>query len=93
MRCANPLCCCDSPYLRGGSLHLLELEMSPDSPTENEDSGFPMRSAPQKFFWLCADCMKVFTPKQWTPTGVLLVLRDKAVTGSSVGTVLQIGFS
>ena len=84
MRCANPLCCFDSPYLRDGALHLLELEVSADPQLEREDSGFPMRSSPQRFFWLCADCMKIFSPRRWTSSGVVLVLRDKAAMRSGV---------
>ena len=84
MLCANPLCCCDSPYLRDGSLHLLELEVSADPLLERADGGFPMRSSPQRFFWLCADCTKLFTPRRWTSSGVVLVVRDKGAAQSGV---------
>jgi len=75
MRCINPACDRETSYLRDGSLYLLELETLTDSLFENEDSGFPMRSLPQRFFWLCADCAGVFTATQWTTAGVRLRLR------------------
>jgi hypothetical protein len=33
---------------------------------------FPVCAAPQKYFWLCADCSRDFILWRWTPEGVLL---------------------
>ncbi len=82
MRCINPACDRETSYLRDGSLYLLELEMMADSLFESENSGFPMRSLPQKFFWLCADCAGVFTATQWTPAGVRLRVRARGTQRS-----------
>lgn len=84
MRCANPLCCCDSPYLRSGSLHLLEMEVSADLMSQSDDKGFPMRLSPQRFFWLCADCTARFIPRRWTPSGIVFALRNEATTHSDL---------
>ncbi len=78
MRCINPACDRETSYLRDGSLYLLELETLADSLFESENSGFPMRSLPQKFFWLCGDCAGVFKAIQWTPSGVLLRRRARS---------------
>ncbi len=86
MRCINPACDRETSYLRDGSLYLLELEMMADSLFESEDSGFPMRSLPQKYFWLCSDCAGVFTATKWTPAGVRLRLRrtQRSVDGAQL---------
>ncbi|MGB8480940.1 MAG: hypothetical protein WCE63_19215 [Acidobacteriaceae bacterium] len=89
MRCINPACDRETSYLRDGSLYLLELETLADSLFESENSGFPMRSLPQKFFWLCADCAGVFTATQWTPAGVRLRLRASRTERSMDGAQLQ----
>ena len=89
MRCINPACDRETSYLRDGSLYLLELETLADSLFESENSGFPMRSLPQKFFWLCADCAGVFTATQWTPSGVRLRLRARRTQESMDGAQLQ----
>jgi len=89
MRCINPACDRETSYLRDGSLYLLELEMLAESLFESETSGFPMRSLPQKFFWLCADCAGVFTATQWTPSGVRLRLRARGTQRSEDTTQLQ----
>ncbi len=89
MRCINPACDRETSYLRDGSLYLLELETLADSLFESENSGFPMRSLPQKFFWLCADCAGVFTATQWTPAGVRLRLRARRKQASMDSAQLQ----
>ena len=89
MRCINSACDRETSYLRDGSLYLLELETLPDSLRESESSGFAMRSLPQKFFWLCAECAGVFTPTQWTPSGVRLRLRHKRTEGTMDGAQSQ----
>jgi hypothetical protein len=82
VKCTNPECFFDSPYLRDGSLHLLELELHSDRRIESNERGFPMRSSPRRFFWLCVKCAKRFTIAKWTPSGVVLALR-KLVTLTS----------
>lgn len=77
MQCINPACNRETSYLRDGSLYLLELETLAESLCESDKSGFPMRSLPQKFFWLCGDCAGVFKATQWTPSGVLLRRRAR----------------
>jgi hypothetical protein len=80
MQCANPSCGCDAPYLRDGSLHLLELEVSADRRLEGGEGGFPMHSSPQKYFWLCPDCTKVFSITKWTSSGIVLTPRKKHIS-------------
>ena len=77
MQCANPKCGCDAPYLRDGSLHILELEASANLRLEGAEDGFPIHSSPQRYFWLCAECTEVFSITKWTPSGVVLTARKK----------------
>ena len=77
MQCANLKCGCDAPYLRDGSLHLLELEASANRRLEGDEGGFPRHSSPQRYFWLCGECTKVFSITKWTPSGVVLTLRKQ----------------
>ena len=79
MHCANPDCCCDTFDLPGGSLWLMELEVSRDQSIENEDNGFPIRILPLKYFWLCIECSQRFVLSQWTPTGIVLAPRRSLV--------------
>jgi len=72
MLCANPQCRRDAQYFRDGSLVLVEFESGPNHRFEHEDEGFPTRSSPRKFFWLCADCASQFLLKSWTRFGVVL---------------------
>jgi hypothetical protein len=80
MRCANPQCACESPYLRDGSLHLLELETPANRRLYVEESGFPMRASPQRYFWLCGECTKVFSITKWTPSRVVLTPRKQYIS-------------
>lgn len=89
MRCVNPACDRETSYLRDGSLYLLELETLAGSLSGLENSGFPMRSLPQRFFWLCADCAGIFTATQWTPAGVRLRLRARRTQPSNDNAPLQ----
>src|ERR1017187_6313524 len=77
MQCANPKCGCDAPYLRDGSLHLLELEAPANRRLEGDEGGFPRHSSLQRYFWLCGECAKVFSIAKWTPSGVVLPLRKQ----------------
>ena len=77
MQCANPKCGRDAPYLRDGSLHLLELEASANRRLEGDESGFPRHSSPQRYFWLCGECTQVFSITKWTSSGIILTPRKK----------------
>ncbi len=80
MHCANPKCVRDAPCLRDGSLHLLELEAAANRLPEKDECGFPMRSLPQRYFWLCGECTKVFSIARWTALGVVLALRKQYIS-------------
>ena len=73
MRCTNPSCCNDSFDLRGGALRLMELDVSRDPLIESEDNGFPCRTRPARYFWLCVECSEKYSLCSWTPSGVVLV--------------------
>jgi hypothetical protein len=71
MQCSNPQCSKELVYLREGRLDLLELELhSHDQVTP--DDGFPVKSLPSRFFWLCGECAKTHRIKRWTPSGLVL---------------------
>jgi hypothetical protein len=82
MLCANPDCCCDTFDQPGGSLWLMELEESRDRSIESEDNGFPIRTLPLKYFWLCVECSQRFSLSQWTPEGIVLTPRRNLVQHS-----------
>ena len=77
MQCANPKCLSDAPYLRDGSLHLLELEAGANRRLEGDEGGFPRHSSPQRYFWLCGECTRMFSIAKWTPSGIVLTLRKQ----------------
>jgi len=77
MRCANPQCPKELFYLREGSLQVLELESDSDDQTRQDDGAFAMKPLRSKFFWLCGECSKTHIIKQWTTSGLVLVLRSQ----------------
>ena len=77
MQCANPKCSRELLYLREGRLELLELESHAHDQVLADDDGFPVKSLPSRFFWLCGACTKTHIIKRWTPSG--LVLESHAV--------------
>src|SRR5271156_308317 len=77
MQCANPKCSKELLYLREGRLELLELELHFHDQALVEDEGFPLKSLPSRFFWLCGECAKTHIMKRWTTSG--LVLESHAV--------------
>ena len=81
MRCANPHCSKDLLYLREGSLQLLELESDSDDQSRQDDDAFAMKPQLSKFFWLCGDCSKTHIVKQWTTSGLVLMLRNQKTAG------------
>ena len=72
MHCANTRCNQHARDLRGGTLRLVELDVPPEDRIVRGDGGFPVCSVPSKYFWLCAECSKLWTIERWTPTGLLL---------------------
>jgi hypothetical protein len=75
MRCANPQCSKELLYLREGSLQLLELESDSDDQSRLDDGAFAMKPLRSKFFWLCGECSKTHIVKEWTTSGLILMLR------------------
>ena len=72
MQCANPQCSKELFYLREGRLELLELESHSDDQGLADDGGFPIKSLPSRFFWLCGECTKTHIIKRWTTSGLVL---------------------
>lgn len=70
MQCANPECCCALFDQPGGSLWLMELDVSCDELIEGDEYGFPVCTLPMKYFWLCVDCSQKFVVRRWTRSGV-----------------------
>ena len=81
MRCANPQCSKELLYLREGSLQLLELESDSDDQSGQDDGAFTMTPLRSKFFWLCGECSRTHILKQWTTSGLVLVLRNQKMAG------------
>jgi hypothetical protein len=77
MRCANPKCSKELLYLREGSLQLLALEPDSDNQFSQDDGAFATKPLRSRFFWLCGECSKTHIVKQWTTSGIVLVLRNQ----------------
>jgi hypothetical protein len=77
MQCANPKCSKELLYLREGSLQLLALEPDSDDQSRQDDGSFAMKPMRSRFFWLCGECSKTHIVKQWTTSGVVLMLRNQ----------------
>ena len=75
MQCANQQCAKELHYLREGRLELLELESYSHGRVAGDDGGFPIKTFPSKFFWLCGECAKTHFIKRWTASGVVLESR------------------
>jgi hypothetical protein len=82
MRCANPRCSKELLYLREGSLQLLALESDSGEESKQDDGAFAMKELRSRFFWLCGECSKTHIVKQWTTSGLVLVLRNQKTAGS-----------
>ena len=76
-QCANPLCFKELLYLREGRLELLELELHAGDQLLTDDDAFAMRPLPSKCFWLCGECAITYILKRWTPSGLVVVLRNQ----------------
>jgi hypothetical protein len=81
-RCANLQCSKELLYLREGSLQLLELESDSNDQPDQDDGAFAMKPLRSKYFWLCGECSKTHIVKQWTTSGLVLVLRNQKTAGS-----------
>ncbi len=81
-QCANPQCSKELLYLREGSLQLLELESDSDDQSHQDDGSFAVKPVRSKFFWLCGECSKTHVVKQWTTSGLVLVLRNQKTAGN-----------
>jgi hypothetical protein len=77
MQCANPQCLKELLYLREGRLDLLELEPHAGDQPPPDDDAFAMRPLPSKCFWLCGECAITYIVKRWTPSGLVVVLRNQ----------------
>ncbi len=77
MQCANPQCLKELLYLREGRLELLELEPHAGDQLLPDDGAFAMRSLPSKCFWLCGECAITYIVRRWTPSGLVVVLRNQ----------------
>jgi hypothetical protein len=82
MRCGNPQCSKELLYLREGSLQLLALEPDSDDQFRQDDGAFAMKPHRSKFFWLCGECSKTLIVKQWTTSGLVLMLRNQKKASS-----------
>jgi hypothetical protein len=71
MLCANPHCSKELFYLREGRAELIELEPGSRDREWTDEGGFPVKSAPSRFFWLCGDCAEKLIIQRWTPSGLL----------------------
>ena len=50
----------------------MELQVKHDPAKAVEDNGFPVRTLPAKYFWLCVDCTQRYVLSCWTLSGVVL---------------------
>ena len=80
MRCANHQCNFESPYLRDGSLHLLELHACITGRLEGDEGGFPQHCSNSKYFWLCSECTQAFEIARWTPSGIVLAPKTQSTS-------------
>jgi hypothetical protein len=87
MHCANPKCSKELLYLREGSLQLLALELDSDDQSRQDDGAFAMKPLRTKCFWLCGECSKTYIVKQWTTSGVVLMLRNQKKAGNSLNPI------
>ena len=79
MQCPNPQCAKELRYLRDGRVELLELEPTSHNPEQTDGDGFPVKSLPSRFFWLCGDCAKTHVIARWRTTGPVLLLRTQSM--------------
>ena len=76
MHCANSQCCRDAEHFSQGTLWLVELELPSAERITGEESGFPICTAPSRYFWLCPDCSKSLQVERWTLAEVVVGRRQ-----------------
>ena len=72
MRCANSNCRAAADDILKGTLRMVEFETTPENRILRASGGFPVCSARTRYFWLCAECSRLFTIKKWNSSGVVL---------------------
>lgn len=85
VQCANPECCAELKYLRGGRLYLMERERAPrlegaqrlTSNSENTENLGTAGSHVRRYFWLCQSCAQLYTLRRWTDQGIELASRRR----------------
>ncbi len=82
VQCANPECCAELKYLRGGRLYLMERERGPGLEGAQRLGIAVAPVAPvdphlRRYFWLCQSCAQMFTLRRWTDQGIELVARRR----------------
>lgn len=70
MQCAN--CKMIAEDLLEGVLTLIEFETPPEDRLLCAGGGFPVCSAPSRYFWLCASCSRRFAIRKWNAAGLVL---------------------
>jgi hypothetical protein len=70
MHCVN--CKVIAEDLLKGVLRFIEFETPPEDRLLYAGGGFPVCSAPCRYFWLCASCSKRFVIRKWNSAGLLL---------------------
>ncbi len=75
LQCVNPACSSSEFDQPGGSIWLMEFEVSHRELSGGDDNGFPINSMPLKYFWLCVECSQIFVLSRWTDAGIVLAPR------------------
>jgi hypothetical protein len=55
-----------------GVLTLIEFETPPEDRLLYAGGGFPVCSAPSRYFWLCASCSKNVAIRKWNSAGLVM---------------------
>ncbi len=73
--CANPACCAELKYLRGGRLYLMERESFLQ--TNDGRRSLQGNASVRRYFWLCQSCASAYTIRRWTEQGIELEARRR----------------
>lgn len=82
MKCANPECRRDAQHLSDGTLLLIEMDLPPEERLAGGEFGFPVCTAPSKYFWLCKACSRSLRIVRWTVAGPVLALHHHVPTST-----------
>ena len=79
VQCANPECCAELKYLRGGRLYLMDRERAPkiEDAQRSVTTTAPIDPKLRRYFWLCQSCAQTFTLRRWTDQGIELAARRR----------------